>query len=339
MTRLVEVLGLPRLFFLGAAAVVVTLGIFLHAAFYPVEVILHVRGQEEQQISSRAKNVEGLLQEQGLEIEPGDRVVPSLQHPLTKGLEIELSSTFPVEITVDGESFAYNTSASNVQELLAELGFPVENAFDVSPPLNTVLQPGDRVELSKYRVAKETEEVEVPFKIAEEEDEELPQGRTRVLQEGESGLKLREFKVLYDGEEEVYRQLEDEELIKEPVKAVVAVGTKKIPGSSGQLASRSGSRTASVSEGYASWYGPNFHGRRTASGEIYNQNAYTAAHNSLPFGTEVKVTFLRTGRSVMVRINDRGPFVGNRIIDLSRRAAEEIGLRPHGIGRVRLEVY
>lgn len=90
--------------------------------------------------------------------------------------------------------------------------------------------------------------------------------------------------------------------------------------------------------GMASWYGPGFHGRRTANGEIFNQNALTAAHRSLPFGTKVRVTNVNTGRAVVVRINDRGPFVGNRVIDLSRGAAARIGLVNAGVGPVRLEI-
>lgn len=90
--------------------------------------------------------------------------------------------------------------------------------------------------------------------------------------------------------------------------------------------------------GIASWYGGKFHGRRTSSGEIFNENDYTAAHRTLPFGTLVNVTFMDTGKSIQVRINDRGPHIQGRIIDLSRAAAEAIGLRPHGIGEVRIEV-
>lgn len=89
--------------------------------------------------------------------------------------------------------------------------------------------------------------------------------------------------------------------------------------------------------GEASWYGGKFHGRQTASGERYDREAMTAAHRSLPFGTLVEVTMLETGRSVRVRINDRGPFAKGRIIDLSRRAARELGMIRHGTGRVRLE--
>lgn len=89
--------------------------------------------------------------------------------------------------------------------------------------------------------------------------------------------------------------------------------------------------------GVASWYGPGFHGKTTANGERYNQNAMTAAHKLLPFNTDIRVTNLDNGRSTVVRINDRGPFVANRVIDLSRRAAEQIGMIGPGTARVRLE--
>ena len=84
----------------------------------------------------------------------------------------------------------------------------------------------------------------------------------------------------------------------------------------------------------ASWYGPGFIGQRTASGEIYHRQDLTAASRSLPLGTRVRVTNLSTGRAVVVRINDRGPYVRGRGIDLSQRAAERIGLNHSGIARV-----
>ncbi len=95
---------------------------------------------------------------------------------------------------------------------------------------------------------------------------------------------------------------------------------------------------ASSYTGIASWYGPGFHGRRSASGEVFNQHAFTAAHRTLPFGTRVRVTNVSTGQQVVVRINDRGPFGHGRIIDLSAGAAAEIGLRRMGVGQVQVEV-
>lgn len=90
--------------------------------------------------------------------------------------------------------------------------------------------------------------------------------------------------------------------------------------------------------GMASWYGPGFHGNRSASGERFNQNALTAAHRHLPFGTKVRVTNKRNGRSVIVRINDRGPFTGGRIIDLSAGAARVLGVMQSGVAPVKVEV-
>ena len=91
-----------------------------------------------------------------------------------------------------------------------------------------------------------------------------------------------------------------------------------------------------IQGGGASYYGRKFHGRRTASGERFDMHAMTAAHRTLPFGTLVQVTNPRNGKSVTVRINDRGPFHGNRVIDVSRAAAEQLGLIQRGHGRVEL---
>ena len=93
-----------------------------------------------------------------------------------------------------------------------------------------------------------------------------------------------------------------------------------------------------VQEGLVSWYGAAFHDRPTASGERFDSDGYTMAHPTLPFGTEVRVTNLRNGRSVVVRVNDRGPHVGKRIADLSRAAAAQIGMLRRGVVRARIEV-
>ena len=90
--------------------------------------------------------------------------------------------------------------------------------------------------------------------------------------------------------------------------------------------------------GVASYYGRRFHGRLTANGERFNMNAMTAAHKTLPFGTRVRVTNPRNGRSVIVRINDRGPFIRGRTIDLSRGAAAKIGMISSGHARVKLDI-
>jgi rare lipoprotein A len=97
-------------------------------------------------------------------------------------------------------------------------------------------------------------------------------------------------------------------------------------------------RLAFEEEGYASYYGREHHGRRTASGERFDAGRLTAAHRTLPFGTRVRVTNLDNGRKVVVTVTDRGPFRRHRVIDVSRRAAEDLGFLREGTARVRLEV-
>lgn len=92
-----------------------------------------------------------------------------------------------------------------------------------------------------------------------------------------------------------------------------------------------------LERGKASWYGASFHNKRTASGELFNQNALTAAHPNLPMGTRLKVTNMANGRSVVVRVNDRGPYTHKRIIDLSKGAAKVLGMLRMGTTQVRVE--
>ena len=110
------------------------------------------------------------------------------------------------------------------------------------------------------------------------------------------------------------------------------------PRSGGPAADAAAPRTGGTEVGLASWYGADYHGRQTASGERFDMEAFTAAHRSLPFGAWIRVTHLTTGRAVTVRINDRGPWVAGRVVDLSRRAAQALGILGDGVARVQVEV-
>ena len=112
--------------------------------------------------------------------------------------------------------------------------------------------------------------------------------------------------------------------------------TSSDPSVTGSISQNRIATSASMQKGTASWYGPGFHGRRTASGERFNSGAMTAAHRSLPFGTKLRVVNEKNGRSVVVRVNDRGPFARNRIIDLAKGPAQELGLTSTGTAYVSL---
>ncbi|MEI8102877.1 MAG: septal ring lytic transglycosylase RlpA family protein [Chlorobium sp.] len=121
--------------------------------------------------------------------------------------------------------------------------------------------------------------------------------------------------------------------------SMVNIGTSNPFNSTAEAARRGHSkkRHVAATEGTASFYSGQFHGRKTANGETFSKDQLTAAHPTLPFGTWVKVTNLSNGKDVVVRINDRGPFVKGRIIDLSAGAAKEIGIMQSGVVQVKLE--
>ena len=116
--------------------------------------------------------------------------------------------------------------------------------------------------------------------------------------------------------------------------------TKQVPEVAGILAPSlpTPSQPTMTETGLASWYGAKHHGKRTASGEVFNQDRFTAAHPTLPWGSRVKVINLDNGKSVDVRINDRGPYKQGRIIDVSRAAARALGMMQQGIATVRIEL-
>lgn len=115
---------------------------------------------------------------------------------------------------------------------------------------------------------------------------------------------------------------------------IISVIIRTVLAFAGTVSILSGADAKPIQSGTASCYGPGFHGRRTANGERFNAHAFTAAHRSLPFGSRVVVKNERTGQSVVVRINDRGPYAHGRVIDLSKAAAQAVGIS--GVGHVTL---
>lgn len=117
---------------------------------------------------------------------------------------------------------------------------------------------------------------------------------------------------------------------------IARVGTERSPSISQPSTRTSAESGRMLQAGVASWYGPNFHGKATANGEVFNMNDFTAAHRTLPFNTIVNIKNMDNGKSVTVRINDRGPYVDNRVIDLSKRAAQEISMENSGTANVQI---
>ncbi len=285
---------------------------------------------------SAAAHVSDLLQEKDIILAPGDQVVPAAAEPLETGMVVEITRAAAVKLIYPQEQKIYYTLQETVGAFLGELSLSPENCLLVSPSLYTPIHSGMEITLVPYEITTEKVRENIPYQVESIEDATIEQGRRIILQEGQEGIRELAYRVYFLDNEELYRELVADTIIVEPMNAVTALGTKfRSPVT---IASREKTKMAYAQEGIASWYGAKFHGNRTTNGEIYDKNKFTAAHLTLPFNTLVRVTFHRTGKDVIVRINDRGPHIRGRIIDLSRAAAEEIGLRPHGVGKVSVEV-
>ncbi len=324
----------PIYFYFGFSVFLLVTVLGFYRLFHSLGVTVETGGKVVK-VDSKAQRVGELLEEQGIALGVHDRVYPGLEEPLEEDLHILIQRAVPVIITTDTGSIRHYTHATTVYGAFQELGVPLTGAFVVEPGLGAGISPGKEICFFRRAEVVEVFEESIPYLVEKKSDGDLTKGKQCVLQEGAAGKKELRFRVVYAGGKELLRKMIAEDVLQQPVSQIVAVGTKSSlpPPPPMKLASRGG-RT----EGQASWYGAEFHGKRTSSGEIYDQNAYTAAHCYLPFGTYVKVTYLRTGKSVTVRINDRGPHISGRIIDLSRASAEAIGLRPHGVGQVSLEI-
>lgn len=254
-----------------------------------------------------------------------ERVYPGLEEVCVDNIVITRS--LEVTLLADGREWQVATWAGTVAGLLAELGLEREGDLLSCPPEQELTQ-GLRVELVRLETELIQEEVSIPANTVYQDDATLAQGKSKVKTPALAGKKLVVREVIRRDGREVTRRLVGETILQAPVTGIVLRGTKTISRSAGSEAI----------EGLASYYGAELHGRKTASGVPFDMNALTAAHKTLPFGTRVKVTFLATGKSVIVEINDRGPFIPGRIIDLSAAAAKVIGLYAAGVGKVRLEI-
>ncbi|WP_161598031.1 septal ring lytic transglycosylase RlpA family protein [Dethiobacter alkaliphilus] len=326
---------------MGKGIVLVFLLVALFLVVYPqvtVKNVTLVVDGEAEVIATRAGNVGEVLEEQGLYVRGNDILEPQEETSLVNEMEIILQRAVPVFVEVDGETRLVYSAADNVESLLGEVNVSVEEEDRVEPGLSAGFTHGDKIAITRVHRKLVTEEKSVPYETEQKNDSSLAQGRRNVEVDGKPGTLIKTYEVIVaDGEEEK-RVLVDEELAEEPVNRVVRIGTKVERPEPVITASARSGRVGEVIEGEATWYGPGFHGNRTANGEIFDQNALTAAFPSHSMmGRNLRVTNTRNGRSVVVRVNDFGPSTG-AIIDLSKAAAEAIGMVSAGRANVKVEV-
>lgn len=307
---------------------VITTAVTVASGFVPKNTVTIFTDDGFIEVKTNKTLVEEILQDANITLTGTQKVYPNVDENLVTDF-VAIKEGATVVLKVDGEELKLLSWADTIQDLLEEQQVQISGGDIVTVPLDESLKSGQEIQVIRVASETVTEEVAIPAFSYYYFDSRLPSGGQRVYKQSKDGVKQVTYRVTYNDGVEVERVKLDEQIVAEAEPGIIHQNTT-------HLASRSSREYAVV--GVASWYGDKFHGRKTANGETYNKNALTAAHRSLPFGTLVEVTYLRTGKSVVVRINDRGPFIDGRIIDLSEAAANAIGLRPYGIGDVRVRV-
>lgn len=306
-------------------------------------------GDAQRRVIVTALTVEEVLEQVGAGGGRRDVVRPSRLSRVRSGMVVEVRTPVPVTVAVDGAEHDVITDASTVGAVLDGLDVAVGDGDRVIPDADATPEEGMRIAVQRVTARQERRQEPVAFPTEERATGDLPRGERRERQAGREGLReVVEEVVLVDGAVESRTRV-DEEVVRPPRARIVEVGTaapataqpSPSPASS---PAPSGTTTRSAAppppgnsqEGKASEYAQSFEGEETASGEPYDPDALTAAHRSLPLGTRVTVTNKADGRSVTVRVNDRGPYVEGRIVDLSAAAFARIGAEGSGVLDVRI---
>lgn len=264
-----------------------------------------------------------------------------------EGLSFNISTPKDVTIDAAGTPVELRVAGTVGDALTAAQVTPDEDDV-VTPAADTSLTDGLAIAYTNVEKRTTSKEEEVPFEKKEEKSDELEEGKTKVTTEGVNGVKTQNFVEVYHNGTLFASELQNEQVTKEPVTQVTQVGTKKKASKSSDDSSESSKSSdsgsgsgggdlspASGSSCQASYY---WQEQTTASGERFNPSDLTAAHKTLPLGSKVKVTNPSNGKTVVVRINDRGPYVAGRCLDLSKAAMETIGGTSSGVITVNYEV-
>lgn len=259
-------------------------------------------------------------------------VRPSRIVPVRSGMTVEVLNPVPVTVVADGRTREVVTDAQTVGGVLSRLGLEVEDTDRVSPGRGTAVEDGLRIVVERVTMRTVSREIVVDHDTSERSTSRLPRGERREVQAGRDGLvQVRERVTVVDGEVESREEIERETLRAAQTR-IIEVGTadpeperqESSPAPQQDAPSSSDSSSSDRSDtGQASYYD-------------HPDEGMTAAHRSLPFGTVVTVTNRANGKSVKVTINDRGPFIEGRIIDLNTPAFEQIAAKSTGVIDVRI---
>lgn len=333
----------------------------------PVELTLDGKSSEKW---TTALTVGDFVNELG--VRPESKVSEPLEAEIGRdGIALEVNSAKRITV-VSGNDPAQEsvTTASTVGEALEEQGIKLSDQDKVKPERDASIEEGMTVEIEYHKEKRTKKDVSIPNETVRKKTDSLPKGTEEVEAEGQDGTAVEEWVEKFVNGKSVSKKRVKRTVVEEPQDRIILVGTGEEKtttagddsddeeskdtesadsGSSGGTESKdSGSDSGSEADSGAGLSGTGqvetceasnyWQGQITATGEQFDPDAMTAAHKTLPFNTKVKVTNQANGKSVVVRINDRGPYVGGRCIDLSRGSFSKIASPNAGVAQVKVEV-
>ena len=273
------------------------------------EIILEDDGGNAWKVKTQETKVADILKEQKIELNEGDRVFPSLENEVFSGMKIFVDRKKAIFLSVEGEVREVETYTNTPRAFLREQKIVMQEDDFVLPAEDIFLEDGLELEIVRVEIQEEKEYKDIPFAIEETEDDELGWRERKVVQKGEIGEKEFVFQVVYHNNEVVKKTLIEENIVQESVTKKIVQGTYV--------------KLGKKHTGYGTWYA--------------HTGTMAAASPWLPMGSYAKVTNEANGKSVIVKINDRGPFGENRIIDLDKVAFEKIASLGAGVIEVKVE--
>jgi uncharacterized protein YabE (DUF348 family) len=273
------------------------------------EVMIEDDGGGVWRVKTQETTVARVLEEQKVEVKEGDSVFPMLESEVFSGMKIFVDRKKEISLSIDGEVKKVETYTNTPGEFLREQGITMKEDDFLLPGSDIFLEDGSELEIVRVEVVEEKEYASIPFATEESEDDELGWQERKISQKGKEGKKEFVFRVVYHNGELVKKTKIGESVVEEPVTEKIVQGTYV--------------KLGKKHTGYGTWYA--------------HTGTMAAASPWLPMGSYAKVTNEANGKSVMVKINDRGPFGENRIIDLDKVAFEEIASLGAGVIEVKVE--
>ena len=261
------------------------------------------------QLSTDSQTVAEILAEKNIEFSEKDYIFPALDAKICPGQKITIRRAVPVTIEVDEQKIKLDTLGTTVRDAIIEADVTLSHADKISPSLNSLLEHNLDIVVTRINFEEITIKEDIPFKTIEKEDSTVPWKQKQIKQKGKNGKKELTYKITYTNGKETSRKLISQRVVKQPVAEIKVIGTKIVVGK--------------TSRGTATWYS--------------NGNGLTCASLKFPLGTYLRVTNLSNKKSVIVKVNDRGPFSKEKIIDLNKKAFEKIAGLGDGVISVKIE--